>query len=60
MGRKRKLMGEEEDDNQVDLPPKHLQSLSDKREPRLIVVVENAQLESGKVVMHSFSFLMFR
>jgi len=48
MGRKRKL-GEEADDNQVDLPKKHLSSLNEKQQQRLIVVLENAQLESAKI-----------
>ena len=49
MGRKRKLAGDGADDNQVDLPPKHLKSMADKEQQRLIVVLENAQLDSAKV-----------
>jgi len=51
MGRKRKLVdeGEEAERTEVDLPPKHLSSLSEKQELRLVVILENAQLESAKI-----------
>ncbi len=52
MGRKRKLqdMNDEEEATEVDLPPKHLTvSHLRKEEKRLIVILEQAQLETAKV-----------
>jgi len=48
MGRKRKLVAEGES-NEVDLPPKHLSSLGEKQQLRLVVILENAQLDTAKV-----------
>jgi len=51
MGRKRKLKDPNaEEETEVDLPPKHLKiSHLRKEEKRLIVILENAQLETAKV-----------
>ncbi|CAG7827847.1 unnamed protein product [Allacma fusca] len=50
MGRKRKLQDEDEEEKEVDLPPAHLTtSHMRKQEKRLIVVLENAQLETAKL-----------
>jgi len=53
MGRKRKLKDAEEEPKEIDLPPKHLSvSHIRKEEKRLIVVLENASLETAKVRDH--------
>ena len=50
MGRKRKLQDDPEEEKEVDLPPSHLTaSHMRKQEKRLIVVLENAQLETAKI-----------
>lgn len=53
MGRKRKLKEQVEEDEgpqEIDLPPTHLTvSHLRKEEKRLIVILENAQLETAKV-----------
>ena len=50
MGRKRKLEDAEEEEKEVDLPPSHLSvSHMRKQEKRLIVILENAQLETAKI-----------
>ncbi|CAL8100144.1 unnamed protein product [Orchesella dallaii] len=60
MGRKRKLKeqdGEEEESREIDLPPAHLTvGHLRKEEKRLIVVLENAQLETAKIGL-SFELL---
>lgn len=49
MGKKRKLK-EEKDDNEYDPVPKHLVKAHLKnQEKRLIIILEDAQLESVKV-----------
>ena len=51
MGRKRKTVEQGSDSEQeVDLPPKHLQTPThgSQHEKRLIVILENAQLETAK------------
>jgi hypothetical protein len=55
MGRKRKLNdGDEDESAEVDLPPKHLSVAHMRKEDkRLIVVLENAQLETAKVKLNS-------
>lgn len=63
MGRKRKLQdaGEEEESNEVDLPPKHLTVAHQRKEDkRLIVILENAQLETAKVSFYSSQFENFQ
>lgn len=64
MGRKRKFKEQDEENEQgpqeVDLPPAHLQvGHLRKEEKRLIVILENAQLETAKVFFYWFN-LEFR
>lgn len=50
MGKKRKFEKKNEDEYEVDLPPKHLKvGHIRNQEKRLIVVLEGAQLESVSV-----------
>ena len=54
---KRKFMGNKEDDTEFDITKKHLKTSHIRAmEKRLIIILEGAQLESVKVIIHIIKF----